>query len=403
MPTDTQSRENTYQQLPELGADPSYKESIAKSIEIRKVALRNRFDHGRIIQLDRANGNSELEKSLARIEQGMAQCGDSFIIGICENGDDMDRHTYAKAILCNRDQCPTCGTRNSDAHLRRFARILPKVQQLSRVGYFTIQFLQKDRQNFRSKEALQKAGKIVRKILKAWGFDRGLRRWDWFGEPKCPVCWRPMTWQPNQEDTDWHCRRHGNFSVDDVNPHTMSYHPHLNVLVEGRYVEADVLVQIQKALSEALIGTWDVDLDAKGRLQKVRAGIIMHYEYAEDHEDRRKHEKFVRQSLHWARYIEKPTFLGLSWDPEEAAKLYGFRNGSWWGHWQDSPAWDLETQEDSEDLGDLLSLQAGECPICGSHIKWDGKVMSGSKLRNMILDQSGEMLPEGGGYHLILL
>ncbi len=399
----TVSTENNCQPLPELEGILSYKEHIAKSGQRRKMAPRNRFDFGSITQLDRANGNSLLEQNLFHIQAGLANCQETYIIGVCEHEDQ--KHTYAKEILCNRDQCPTCGRRGSDAHRRRYGRIVPKVQQLSQIGYFTIQFLEKDRPNFRTKEALQKAGKAVKKVLKSLGFDRGLRRWDWFGEPKCPVCWRPMQWAQNdtEDDRDWECKHgHGRFSVDAVTPSTMKWHPHVNVLVEGRYLEKSALAEIQRELSLALVGAWDVELSPKGGIKKINSGVILHYEYAEDGEDAPKHAKFVRQALHWARYIEKPTFLGVSWDPEMAATLYNFRNGSWWGSWKDPKAWELETQEDSEDLGDLIALLECRCPVDGAPIRWEGKIMPASKLHGMILDAGGEMIPEGGGYYLIL-
>ena len=404
MYTSSVSTTNEYQQLPELGADLSYKEHIAKSDQTRKMAPRNRFDFGRITQLDRANGNSLLEQNLFRIQGGLANCQESYVIGICEHEEQ--KHTFAKEILCNRDQCRTCGRRGSDAHRRRYGRIVPKIQQLSQIGYFTIQFLEKDRPNFRTKEALQKAGKAAKKALKGLGFERGLRRWDWFGEPKCPVCWRPMRWAGSEadDDRDWECSRgHGLFSVDDVPPATMKWHPHMNVLVEGRYLEKSALTEIQRELSLALVGAWDVELSPSGGIKKIRAGVILHYEYAEDsREDAQKHDKFVRQALHWARYIEKPTFLGVSWDPEMAAILYNFRNGSWWGTWKDVKAWELENQEDSEDLGDLIDLLESRCPVDGAPIRWEGKIMPAAKLHGMILDVGGEMIPEGGGYYLIL-
>ncbi|GAI73676.1 unnamed protein product, partial [marine sediment metagenome] len=54
-----------------------------------------------------------------------------FIAGECENG-----HRFAKELVCGKEWCSVCGEDGSTAHMRRFARWLPKAQQLEVMGYF---------------------------------------------------------------------------------------------------------------------------------------------------------------------------------------------------------------------------------------------------------------------------
>lgn len=345
-----------------MSREDRYKDQIAKSLD---MLLHNGF--------------SDFRPFLFSARNALNSCMETGIQGQCQDG-----HKWVRPITCGRDYCPTCGVRGSATHNRRTARVIPKIQQMRSMGYFTIQFMKKDREKFRTRASLEKAGKAVVKVLKNFGFARGLRRWDWFGDPKCPRCNRPGRW--NTDDLVWECKQHEVFDLADVRAEKMDWHPHLNVLVEGRYV--DNLTAIQEALSLALVGEWDADLTNDGFVKTLRAGVIINYQYiSEDDPDR------IPKMLHRARYIQKPTFLRLDWDLEMASKLAGFRNGSWWGTWKDKPAWDLEAQPEAEALAPVIALQSGHCPHDGSRIAWEPRLFPIFEL-----EKSGWIDYGGGAY-----
>ncbi|GAI45337.1 unnamed protein product, partial [marine sediment metagenome] len=68
-----------------------------------------------------------------------------FIAGECQNG-----HRFAKELVCGKEWCEVCGEDGSVAHLRRFARWLPKVQQLGVMGYFVFTIPQELRSKYRA-------------------------------------------------------------------------------------------------------------------------------------------------------------------------------------------------------------------------------------------------------------
>jgi hypothetical protein len=177
----------------------------------------------------------------------------------------------------------------------------------------------------------------------------------------------------------------------------MEWHPHLNALVEGGFLEIRQMVGIQQEISEALGLGWDVDLNSKGGVKKIRSGVIAHYEYVQRKPGVPIAEDEAAQGhmLHNARYIEKPTFLNPEWDLQQIAELHNFRNSSWWGHWKDEPKWQLQERSEADSLWWITKLAQGECPHCGTPIRWTGIV------RMKFAEEAG-WVPLGGGYFEII-
>ncbi|GAI60446.1 unnamed protein product, partial [marine sediment metagenome] len=169
------------------------------------------------------------------------------------------------------------------------ARLLPKLQQISSLGYFVIEW--PDRYRYlaerglnpdpedavgwcRNKQDLRATTTAVVEVLggKAsnhhgrvggW-FKRGLVRWHWFGD-KLPGKWNP----------------------------------HLNVLVDAARLEPQRLEAIKAELRAAL----------------HVPDLIVHYSYCST----------LGQMLQTLRYIARATFRDYAWDPYMAHELWNFR------------------------------------------------------------------------------
>jgi len=331
-------------------------------------------------------------------------CGEMAVPGTCEEG-----HEFVKLVQCGRDQCPICGQRGSDAHMRRFARIVPKIQQLDRIGYFVIQYPRNYRGEKRTVAALRNDRVKIKNVFKKfhkdypeWMGSRGKSSWDLFGDPKCPRCKRPGQWDGTARQ--WDCKACGQpFQTQDVLPEDMQWNPHQNVLTVSTYIPPEQLTELQRRLSMALVGEFEAEIREreeiitlpngetktlqKGSIKKLKKGVILHYEYVEAKQGNPQADpEFIKKALHLARYITKPTFLDLRWDPEMAGRLAvaKFNRMGGWGHWDDEPQWELTTKEiaecqaeDSEMLAGLLAvkaLEAGTCPIDGTALTWTGRV-----------------------------
>ncbi len=248
-------------------------------------------------------------------------CGSLIIFTECEKGI----HHFAKKILCGKEWCPICGEEHSQAHNRRIARWLCKVQQIKQLGYLVVEFPDKYRKvpgYGYSKRAIRHASNKIVEVLagKRLGrkgrvggyFERGLLRWHWFGEKK---------------ESKWN--------------------PHCNILVDSGFIEPEKLLEIKQALREAL----------------NCPDLIVHYSFAET----------PGEIYHKLKYVTRATFNDYSWNPYMANQLYGFRNGRWWGKWNDEPAWELTKEIESE--ADMIAakeinlLGSGICPDCGAPLK----------------------------------
>src|SRR5690606_31199276 len=122
------------------------------------------------------DAESSYKDSLAKslLPGHVVGCGSAVLWGHAEG------QGYGKRLYCQREWCPTCGTNRSDAHNRRYARMIPRVQQFSSMGYWVIQFPLSVRHRVRDRNTWRKVARAVVGVLKEW-YPRGLRRWHWFG------------------------------------------------------------------------------------------------------------------------------------------------------------------------------------------------------------------------------
>lgn len=231
-------------------------------------------------------------------------CGWWSLPGECLNG-----HEFAKELLCGREWCPTCGPDDSKVHKRRFARWLPKAQQMAVMGYLVVTMPMAVRERFRDVGELRKFRRSVIRALKARGFQRGLARWHYFGDA-----------------------------------HPGVYHPHLNLLVSRGRLPKGLLAEVKQAV-KGLLG---VEV------------VVVHYKYT------RRPGKMV----HWLKYVTRATFRDSTWDEELADRLYRFNNCVAWGRWDGPEAWTLAPGEDA--IGEVASLERGYCPFCHMPVEWFG-------------------------------
>jgi len=258
------------------------------------------------------------------------RCGRWSVISECESG-----HHHAKSLYCGKEWCSVCGIHGSKAHNRRIARVIPKAIQIKTMGYFVIEFPDAYRKIgaagltpdeitgaawcYSKRDLIDTTNRIVdilagkrnkTKRRNNGYFERGLLRWHWFGD-KIPG----------------------------------KYNPHVNVLVDGAYIENDKLNEIKKALQNEL----------------VCPDLIVNYHYYDQ----------PGQMYQKVEYITRPTFTDYKWSPYMANELYNFRNQRWWGKWTSAPAWSIKDGKDYSinEIMAVSKLQKNICPECGKPLK----------------------------------
>lgn len=239
-------------------------------------------------------------------------CGRWCLKGKCQLGG----HRFTRPLICGYEWCVNCGQDGSDAHKKRKAPWIEKVMSAESWLYLVFTLPPEIRANYRTKKKLAALGVAVKRLLQRVGFDRGLRRDHFFGD------------------------------------RSRVYHPHVNVLVPGEWMDAVTLARIKRSFAIIL----GVDVDRVNVRVEVKRGPVA--------------------VLHSVRYITRATFKNQEWDPELARELVGFRNSSSWGrNWE--RVWEMpkgEEKEGAEVNGALAArlLDMGVCPDCGGSIKWEG-------------------------------
>lgn len=250
------------------------------------------------------DGGKEKGEAEKPTEKCLSNCGRFASMWICE---DDEKHRVAKTLDCNKEWCPTC---RDSAHGRRIARWLPKAQKISSMGYLVIPFPHDDRQP-KTKAEFSRVGRLITEALQRRGFKRGFRRWHFFGEKEG------------------------------------SYHPHLNFLIEARYMSREKLDEIKVVVGE-IIGF------------KKGEKAVVYYQFT----------RSVNKIFHWIKYVTRPTFLDQKWSYELADELYNFRNCVSWGKWIDEDKWTIP--EEARRWAFLVKIENKVCPVCGGKLRWVG-------------------------------
>ncbi len=242
----------------------------------------------------------------------------------------------AKRISCGREWCVDC---RKDAHKRRVARVLPRLMQVDPMGYIVITFPEEVRPLMRNPKALANLGKRARRLLRRRGYRKVYTRWHPFGDT------------PGV------------------------YHPHLNVLCDGGYLELDELADLKDAIRRALL--------PRSMAKLIGKDLVIHYDFTRD----------SARKMHWIKYVAKATFLEREWDDQLASWLYGFHNGCFAGTWNDAPKWKLTGTDKKYNA--LARLGEGRHPVSGEPIIWDKKPIP------WVLLEKENPVHLGGGWYLL--
>ena len=235
------------------------------------------------------------------------KCGQWSAVGQCENG-----HRFRKILYCGKPYHADC---RDIIHRRKIARCLSKVQQFEAMGYWVIRPPWELMPLLRSKKS------------RAWFTTR---------------CWKAL------EAVGY--RRGGCFKHD-FGEKSTKYAFHFNALVDGEYLEPEVLDDLCRKLRRLIY--------PRSVIRKWGDKLAVHYSY-------KKTRAEMMQALS---YCTKPTFKDIDWDRQLADALNGERYSVWWGRWDESPKWQLD--ESAKKLQSLVSLEKGICPKCGRPVIWD--------------------------------
>ena len=244
--------------------------------------------------------------------------------GLCEQ----EGHVIAHELICNREWCDEggCGGIDGSAHQRRKANWYLKARQLRSIGRFVIPLPLEIRYRYRTKAALGELGKKFKRMMQRYEFDRGLRRWHFFGED------------------------HNDSASGGEAPR---FHPHLEMMVEAGYLPQEKMDSIKASVAKIL----HVGIDR----------VVVHYQYAKARD--------VGKKCHFISYALRPTFLDAAWDEELAYEFIGFRNALPWGNWDGEPVWDVPEGRGREvPSRELEAITQGYCPHDGSLIQWTSEI-----------------------------
>lgn len=172
------------------------------------------------------------------------------------------------------------------------------------------------REKLRSVTALSSMAKAVTAMLRKLGFQRGLRRWHFFGDE------------------------------------TTTFNPHLNFLLDSGRLSKVVLAYIKREIYE-LVGE----------------NCVVHYQYT----------SIAAKKFHMLKYVTRPTFLQRQWDEALSYDLKGLRNSWAWGKWDTPFVWDVEPKENTLSP-ESQAVLAGICPTCSGQLSWTRTVVRSSYL-----------------------
>lgn len=208
------------------------------------------------------------------------------------------KNNYYRLVTCGKDWCSDCGAFHSYPHDRRIAKIFPRlerllVQEQKSIQYLVITVPFKLRELFRNQEVLNKFRTYWRRKLKREGNNRGIMRWHWCGE----------------DGYKWA--------------------PHLNILMEGGYLERSVLKLWRKELAQ-----W---FKNEFKLNYLPAANF--------------YTSFTNDTVklkHWTNYVLRAT--QTIWNPENEKTISKYKNTTVFGE-----NWPPEIETEEEIIAKKLS------------------------------------------------
>ncbi|GAI66105.1 unnamed protein product, partial [marine sediment metagenome] len=216
---------------------------------------------------------------------------------------------------------------------------MPEAQQLLPAAYLVIRPPNKIQPFYLNRRERRRLIKAVINALKSLGYRRGLILIHFFGD------------DPTK------------------------YAFHLNILVDGGWLEPEELDQLKRKLRRliyprSVIREWGDKLD-------------IFYEYLPTQ----------GQVYHALEYCTRPTFTQFDGNEHLADSIRGEHTIRRWGRWDKASKWQLA--ESGKKLQSLVSLEKGKCPICAKPVKWNKRPIP------FVLVLMEEPVDIGGGYYLL--
>lgn len=221
---------------------------------------------------------------------------------------------YLKSITCGKDWCKDCGQIGSEAHQRRFSKVLPRFKAMQQaglsIGYLVVTIPITLRQYFKDKESLKSFRDYWRRKLKRENYEYGAIRFHWAGE----------------DGYKWN--------------------PHLNILFPAGYISEETLKDWRDEL-----GKWFSEFcglepkrywNGKKMVQDFpKANLNFHYLQP----GKTEKEKIDSECklVHWVKYIFRAT--QTQYNKETAPIIYKFRNTSIFGKKDNWPKIQLNEEE----------------------------------------------------------
>ncbi|MBA7585973.1 hypothetical protein ES708_27968 [subsurface metagenome] len=251
-------------------------------------------------------------------------------------GHDEDGNRVAKRVDCGRQWCTLCREATQN---RRLARLLPRAMQMMPLQYWVIRPHDEYQPLLRSRIARTRFILRIKKAFKAVGYERGLTFIHYKGA-KSP-----------------------------------KYAFHLNVLVDGGFMEPETLSLLKQKLRRLIypqwvINQWGDKLNIWDSYKDTRIKV-----------------------LHTLKYCTKATFLDWRWSPQLAESTYCERMVSWWGNWKQDPKWQLPKSE--RRLKALASLEQKVHPYSGKPITWSKRLVP------LVLVLAENPTEVGSGYYFL--
>ena len=291
--------------------------------------------------------------------------GHRCVQGVVHGESDLADHFLL--VRCHKEFCKICGEKNSPAHLRRAGRWKPRAYTWKdSFRYVVITFPEAVSERLQSKENLNKVYRYFLRKFKREGETHGLARWHFFGD--CP-----------------HCRGQGCTECYNTGA-GRKWHPHLNLLMPGGYINDKVLERWRGEFSTAvkrILGEFSPG---------VNTGINIHNHYYTflgnknpDYNCNGDLVKYFAKLTHKIKYCVRATFRIYNFTIDQALK--GFRNSRFWGKWDESNPkmspeevseinkmlvshHELSTEEaHREEI--LIWYGKGVDPLTGDRIEWE--------------------------------
>lgn len=232
---------------------------------------------------------------------------------------------FHKAVTCGKENCRVCGADYSVTHNRRINRAYPKILQLSAVGYLVVTVPEQLRGRFLDKTVLCDFRNFIRRKLKRDYLTRGLIRYHWCGDDG-------ITWKP-----------------------------HINVLLEGKYWPPEKLEAFRNAVAVWFHKYFELSEPVAGNIHYayVNPATFKPYVNRETGETIPGPEAAKMKIKHWCKYVLRATAKKVT-NHNILDVIRGYNNTGYFGQFDQ-----VKHERDA-----ATAILSGCDPETGELIKW---------------------------------